>query len=1076
MKKKETRTKTIITLLVAFAAIGLMAGLFAVQHSSLSGENAKAAPAASDPQTADSAAAGNHDPAARIDGNTKTDGAAGGKTAGSGDPYARAKQVLKDYPDEKYDGFIVQLNENASAKDAADVDRAIEQGAKLTKLQYTENTYTAASLDEIRACVDDSLISCIQPNYQKYMMEGEMEQQSAEDPDDPDYSLQFNLRNLSVPAVWAYGFDGRDQDSTVDMDHNGNAEDDDIIIAVIDSGLIDDHEDIDKNRVLKGQNFASDGLPDDTDDENGHGTFVSGIIAAKSDNGKGIAGILQGVKIMPLRIFGSRGTTSSDIFLEALNYASSQKELFRRTDGREGVNISVINMSLGGDVPSAIEKEACERAIRAGIILVSSAGNDYDDKGQKPSYPAQYCMGVGSVNSVNNVSDFSQRLSGHDGEGYANKLWVTAPGQSIRSLSTAGTHSYRYNSGTSFSCPEVAALAALCKSLDNGMNQSGFMDLVKETAERKDGSLGNIYGQDREYGWGLANFEKTINAMLDSQQIQLGQQSMVTVNVRNGAGSVIPSAQTVIQEKTSGDSGSAIAPDEPGGSVWTLQRGKTYTYRITADGYDPEEGHFTLRTEKRVLAVTLTNKNRYPVTIRVVDVHGEDTAYDSMTMKASDDEQFNPASERTYKLPNGKYKCTVKAPDALETIQTIVVDDVKENLTNGKTETVTLRKDRVQLEVARNGSLVFRKAVALVSMLNYTTGDALHVTVPGQGRLTARVYGIKLKTVFSEFGPAPECIRQVTVRGKRPVQADAQSSISEEPNDGEGEEENDLLMEDAVVILNGSELNRAMIALIEDPVIDDNTLMSQGNYMRLAIDNRPESDWLYAPERISADTRSHQWNGGRVTRTATASVVGVKTYTCTVCGAERKESIPMLDPGAVSGMRTAGNYNNRQIRLSFNRADGATDYVVRWRQNGGSWRSMWTGGGTSAWITGLGSGAMIDLQVRAYRASDGRYGPWSETSRCLMSTVNLKNVSGGKKKVTVKWKKTAGVTAYRIYYSTRSDMRGAAVKSIGKKKTSCIINRLKKKTRYYIVVQPVRWSGTDYTGIQSGARSAKTKK
>ncbi|MBQ6400925.1 MAG: S8 family serine peptidase [Firmicutes bacterium] len=961
MMKKANRKKTIITMLVAVAVIGLMAGLFAMQHNdNVAGDSkAKATPAQSEPLTGDSPA----DSGTAASGKTEGDGGEG-KSGGSADPYARAEQMLKDYPDEKYEGFILQLKGDVSAEDVEAVDRAIAGGAHLTKLQYTEGAYTAASLEDIRACVDGSLIDCIQPDFQKHMMEGETEQQetdvalqSAVEPNDPKYSSQYNLPNMKVPTVWSYGLDGRDQDNTVDMDYDGNGTGDAIIVAVIDSGLVSEHEDMDESRVVDGYNFAADRNTWDTQDDNGHGSFVSGVIAAKSDNRKGIAGILQGVEIMPIRVFDRSGRAVSSVFLEAVNYACDQKEEYIRTGGRDGVNISVINMSLGGPVPDPLERQACNRAMNDGMILVCAAGNEYSKKGQLASYPAQYTMGVGAVDDDNTVSYYSQRLSASDGSGYANKLWVTAPGDELWSVGASSERSYQHGSGTSFSCPELSALAALCKSLDNDMNQAEFMKLLKDTAVRKSGTQGKINGQDVQYGWGLTDYGRTINRLLG--------------------------------EKAADLSGKAIT----------------------------------------------------------------------------------------------------------------------------------------RLNANRNGSSVLDKTVMLASMRAYAEQDAYQVALSETDKPTVTVYGITLHTLAEQFGRGQDCPAKVTIKGKRlvdPAEGDAaedggkeiaaaesgetaddadaaeKAAAGDEPGaeedaataektaegelavaeaDASGTDDEEVpQFEECTVTLTADKLNRSMLVLYEDPLEEDDSIISQGNYMRLAVDGSSAADWLYDPELVTMEVVDHHWDGGKVTRAATSTRTGVKTFTCTVCGATKRETIPMLAPGAASGVQVTGYYSSRQINVMFNPGAGATNYLVRWRQNGGSWQSKAVGGSTSAWIGGLSTGAMIDVQVQSYRSTDGKYGPWSDTGRCLMSTVKTKKAKGGKKKVTVRWKKTSGATGYKVYYSTRKDMKGAKVKTVGKKKTSCTIKGLKKKTRYYVAVCPVRTSGNTYDGILSSIRSAKTKK
>jgi len=258
----------------------------------------------------------------------------------------------------------------------------------------------------------DEYVETAEPDFEVKLLEDEGDADTtAATPNDTFYNSQYNIKKMNVPAVWGRGFEGQDTDLDVDANSDGN-KNDDMIVAVIDSGLYEGHDDINKSRIEPGKTFVNN--TSDTGDTGGHGTFVSGIIAATKNNWKGMAGLLQGVKIMPLRVFGESGTTSMSTVTEAVNYAVEQKA--------GGRNIAVINMSLGGPGRSTPLKIACKSAMDSGIIVVCAAGNDYED-GHEPSYPAQYTMGVGSLNEDLDVSSFSQRWdSSIDGEGAERKV------------------------------------------------------------------------------------------------------------------------------------------------------------------------------------------------------------------------------------------------------------------------------------------------------------------------------------------------------------------------------------------------------------------------------------------------------------------------------------------------------------------------------------------------------------------------------------------------------------------------------------------------------------------------------
>ena len=380
----------------------------------------------------------------------------------------------------------------------------------IERVEYTDDLYTAESIGDIKEAVPAGEIDYIEPNYKVRLFDSAA-------PNDPDYAgKQYNLPGISVPEIWGYGLEGQDMDESVDMDGDGDALNDEIVIAVIDSGLYAEHEDIDPESILPGVSFLGDENGTATEDQKGHGTFVTGIISAVKDNGRGIAGMLQRVKILPICIFSDTESDDTNV-VSAIHYAVEQKRLYDSSYGREGANVAVINMSFGSDETFTAMKEACDEAMSEGILIVCAAGNDGN---YRATYPAQYSMGVGSVGTTFVLSSFSQKLSIKNGEGFENKLWVTAPGASIYSLGIDSPSYYRYNSGTSFACPHVAALGALCKSIDNTIDQPRFMELLKATSTYVTSNAGDIGGQDILYGWGIIDCGRAVRTLVDEKMNQ----------------------------------------------------------------------------------------------------------------------------------------------------------------------------------------------------------------------------------------------------------------------------------------------------------------------------------------------------------------------------------------------------------------------------------------------------------------------------------------------------------------------------------------------------------------------------
>ena len=271
------------------------------------------------------------------------------------------------------------------------------------------------------------------------------------------------LKVMNVPAAWDIGSYGNE-----------------VRVAVIDTGCYAHSEY--KDRLLTGKNYLT-GTTDVTD-TNGHGTHVAGIIAA-SLNGSGMSGVAPKAKIVPLKCFDGR-QTSTEYLVKAVY------------DAFEVYDCDVINMSWGGSGSTSL-KAAIEAAADSGAILVAAVGNDYSSTIQ---YPAGYddVIGVASVDSEKRKSDFSQ---------YNTSVYVAAFGEDVNSTSTTG--GYVLMSGTSMATPMVAGVAAVALAIDPGMTSAEFKQLLKDTSE----DLGTK-GYDVEYGYGLVDVEALSNKMMKS--------------------------------------------------------------------------------------------------------------------------------------------------------------------------------------------------------------------------------------------------------------------------------------------------------------------------------------------------------------------------------------------------------------------------------------------------------------------------------------------------------------------------------------------------------------------------------
>ncbi len=279
-------------------------------------------------------------------------------------------------------------------------------------------------------------------------------------PNDTHFPLQWNLGLIRVPEAWS---------KTQGTDF--------ITIAVIDSGVDFSHEDL-QGIFVQGYDFVeNDAYPQDDD---GHGTHVTGIIAALTNNNRGVAGVTwgQNVKIMPLKVLGSDGTGSVFNFAKAIVYAVDH-------------GAKVINASLGSPNPSSLSQAAVRYAYQNDVVMVCAAGNDGS---YGIDYPAAYpeTIAVGAVTIDAARASYSN---------YGPQLDVVAPGgdgdQLILSTYRGGT--YVPAPGTSMAAPHVTGIVALMIS-QGIVGVENIRNVLRATAI----DLGPS-GYDIYYGAGLVD-------------------------------------------------------------------------------------------------------------------------------------------------------------------------------------------------------------------------------------------------------------------------------------------------------------------------------------------------------------------------------------------------------------------------------------------------------------------------------------------------------------------------------------------------------------------------------------------
>ncbi|HNZ07499.1 MAG TPA: S8 family serine peptidase [Candidatus Cloacimonadota bacterium] len=372
------------------------------------------------------------------------------------------------------------------------------------------------------------LVEFAQPEYLAYL---------SDMPNDPLNSLNWGHQNTAQLPAWSPpGFSGGSHSGTpvglVGFDSNiipawdqaqgyGSQ---DIVIAVIDSGVDINHPDLD---LVTGYDYG-DNDPDPTD-TNGHGTAVSGIVAAIADNGIGAAGVAGNTKVMPLKVLNSAN---------ALLFTNIANAVIHAADN----DADLINLSLGGAGSEGANPSmdaALEYAYsNAGIPIFASTGNNNQST---ILYPSNHNKVI-SVGAATPTGGRKSTIT-EDGEYW----WGSNYGSTVQDSPTAidimgptilpttdilgaGGYSnsdyYSWFNGTSCASPYVAGVAALLLSRDPSLSPAEVREALVNSATDMMPEGGT--GWDRFTGYGLVNANAALNYIADPAQITWAPTSIET--------------------------------------------------------------------------------------------------------------------------------------------------------------------------------------------------------------------------------------------------------------------------------------------------------------------------------------------------------------------------------------------------------------------------------------------------------------------------------------------------------------------------------------------------------------------
>lgn len=245
-------------------------------------------------------------------------------------------------------------------------------------------------------------------------------------------AYQWHHEYVGSPVAWQSGYTGSG-----------------VKVAVIDTGILNAHEEF-SGRLVLHQNATGGSATADTDTStaanSGHGTHVSGIIAANKNNGKGGVGVAPDAS---LYVYDAQAYDS-----EVGTYVITSAAIMRGVNQAAQNKIDIVNMSLGGPTYNADEEKVMKSAYEAGVTIFASAGNDSTTG---TTYPAQY-------DGVYSVAALQQDGAKTGFSNYGNWVDFAFPGYQIYSSVKASTSAYDYMSGTSQASPVAAGVAAVILS------------------------------------------------------------------------------------------------------------------------------------------------------------------------------------------------------------------------------------------------------------------------------------------------------------------------------------------------------------------------------------------------------------------------------------------------------------------------------------------------------------------------------------------------------------------------------------------------------------------------------------
>ncbi|HCP14728.1 MAG TPA: hypothetical protein DIT32_02955 [Peptococcaceae bacterium] len=310
-------------------------------------------------------------------------------------------------------------------------------------------------------------------------------------PNDSLYSYQWNFGTMESAGI--------EMEKAWDLSTGASR----IVVAIIDTGIAYENylnyalaPDLSGTVFVEGYDYVNnDSHPND---DNSHGTHVAGTVAQRTNNSLGTAGIAFDTALMPVKVLDKKGSGTYANIANGIRYAADH-------------GAQIINMSLGGSVPSATLEGALAYAYSKGVTIIAAAGNDGTNHVSYPAAYNDYVIAVGATRYDGTRAYYSNYGAGLDlvapggdinvdqnGDGIGDGILQNTFDPNTKNPKVFG---YWLFQGTSMAAPHVAGVAALLMAHGNATTPDEIRTALQETAR----DLGNTEGWEADYGWGLVN-------------------------------------------------------------------------------------------------------------------------------------------------------------------------------------------------------------------------------------------------------------------------------------------------------------------------------------------------------------------------------------------------------------------------------------------------------------------------------------------------------------------------------------------------------------------------------------------